>query len=151
MPDLNVLISHCRPVSRVAMKAKLNDACAFINRQRRVVNKLKRDLLVATGNKRFKQRRILKQIRVKLAKEKQDQILHDNKKVDRYVRLQTEMMKEAQAKKFKLPASLSEFSKIKALNKEGDELHSFEPPMVYDNDISLSDEEIAPNLPLGRN
>ena len=89
-------------MSKVAMKAKLNDALAFINRHRRVVNKLKKDLLVATGNKRFKHRRIVKQIRSKLLKEKQDQILRDNKKVERYVHLQTEMMKEAQAKKFRL-------------------------------------------------
>ena len=72
-----------KPMSSAAMRSKLNDACAFTNRQRRVVNKLKRDLLKATGNRKFKQRRIIKQIRVKMDEEKHIQLSKDDKKVAR--------------------------------------------------------------------
>ena len=53
------------PLTKTAMRSKLNDACAFSARQRRVVNKLKRELLKATGYKRYKQMKILKQIKEK--------------------------------------------------------------------------------------
>ena len=52
-----------QPLSRKAMRSKLNDACAFSIRQRRVVNRLKSDLLKATGYKRYKQRKIIAQIK----------------------------------------------------------------------------------------
>ena len=45
-----------KPMTRAAMRAKLNDACAFAHRQKRVVNKIKRELLVAVGHKRYRQR-----------------------------------------------------------------------------------------------
>ena len=46
-------------LSKVAMRSKLNDACAFIQKQKRVVSKLKQELLVALSSKRFKFRKII--------------------------------------------------------------------------------------------
>ena len=42
------------PLTKAAMRAKLNDACATANRLRQKLKKIKLDLLSATGNKRFK-------------------------------------------------------------------------------------------------
>ena len=69
-----------KPMSRAAMRAKLNDACAFANRQRRVVNQIKRELLKAAGNKKSVQREILKQVRAKLTKEKAEQSKIDERR-----------------------------------------------------------------------
>ena len=59
-----------KPMTRCAMRSKLNDACAFSVRQRRLVDKIKKRLLNVIGNKRFKFRRIIKQVRAKLEVEK---------------------------------------------------------------------------------
>ena len=55
-----------KPMSVAAMRSKLKDACAFSVRQRRSVNKLKKELLQVIGNKRFKHKRIVREIREKL-------------------------------------------------------------------------------------
>ena len=59
-----------KPLSRTAMRMKLNDSCAFLMRQRRIVNKAKQDLLKAVGGKRFKQKKIIKQVREKMVLER---------------------------------------------------------------------------------
>ena len=63
-----------KPMSRVAMKAKLNDACAFAVRQRRLVNDFKRKLLFSLGSKKFKHKKVLKQIKLKMMSEKNIQM-----------------------------------------------------------------------------
>ena len=77
-----------KPLTRIAMRSKLNDACAFNARQKRVVNKLKRDLLIATEHRRFKQRRILKQIKTKMNGERAVLKKSVCQKVKRYEELQ---------------------------------------------------------------
>ena len=132
-----------KPLSRNAMRTKLNDACAFSVKQRRIVNKLKKKLLIATDNKRFKQRRIIKDLRVKLDKEKRLQLHKDDLKIKKYVELQADLDKNVQAKKLVLPASLSEFSDLKAFNADVSKPHELEPPMVYDSSIVLSADELS--------
>ena len=131
-----------RPMSRVAMRAKLNDACAFAMRQRRIVNKTKRDLLAATGNRKHRCRKIIKQIRTKLDKEKFAQREIDDKKVQRYAHLQSEMIKTQNSVKKPIPASIQEFQGLKAFNKPESTPESHDPPMIYDKSIVLSKEEL---------
>ena len=95
-----------KPLSRSAMRSKLNDSCAFLMRQRRVVNGLKRDLLKSVGNKRFKQKKIIKQVRNKISLEKVEREKSDAIKISRYQILQAKMNEEASESKFQLPASL---------------------------------------------
>ena len=132
-----------RPLSRKAMRSKLNDACAFSVRQRRLVNQLKKKLLLATGNMRFKHRRIIKELRVKLDKEKRLQIQKDELKIKRYVELQAELEKDVQAKKLRLPASLTDYSDLKAFNTDVSKPPEMEPPVVYDPSIDLSPDELS--------
>ena len=103
-----------KPMTRAAMRSKLNDAAAFTMRQRRVVNSLKKDLLKATGNKKFVQKRIVKQVRDKLFEERNMQLKNDEDKLQRYAKLQSEMLNEAQPQSVQLPASLEMFRSVKA-------------------------------------
>ena len=57
--DTRIYKDFDKSMTRATVRAKLNDACAFSIRQRRDVNKIKRELLKATEYKRFKQRRII--------------------------------------------------------------------------------------------
>jgi len=132
-----------KPMTKAAMKSKLNDACAFSVRQRRVVNKLKLDLLKATGNKRYKCRRILKQIKSKMDQEKSQQSHSDDQKFQRYLSLQSKMIIDTQAKTFRIPASIDQFQDIKAFNVPCDSANEVDPPMVYDKSIVLSSDEIS--------
>ena len=59
-----------KPLSRNAMHYKLNDACSFVNRHRRVVTRLKQDLLKANNFKRFKQKKIIRQVKAKIETER---------------------------------------------------------------------------------
>ena len=131
-----------KPMTRAAMRAKLNDACAFSVRQRRIVEKLKKKLFAATGNKRFKQRKIIMQVRVMLEKEKKSQLFKDEEKVKRYALLQSQVDRDAQTKKLELPASLKDFSSLKAFLPEVPQSLKVEPPKIYDERIVLSDDEL---------
>ena len=130
-----------KPMTRAAMRAKLNDACAFSVRQRRVVEKLKKKLFAATGNKRFKQRKIIKQVRLMLEKEKKTHLSRDEEKVKRYTLIQSQIDQDPQTKKLDLPASLKDFSTLKAFLPEVSQPQKIEPPKIYDESISLSNDE----------
>ena len=71
------------PLSRKAMRAKINDACSFASRQKRLLTKLKKDLLQEMHNKVYAHRRLLKRIREKMIAEKRLQVENDLKKVQR--------------------------------------------------------------------
>ena len=53
------------------------------------------------------------------------------------------MSRESQAKSLRIPASLSAYSDIKAFNIEDDFSVPLDPPMVYDKNIVLSQDEIS--------
>ena len=65
------------PLSKAAIRSKLNDACAFVSKQKRVVFRLKIELLKAFSNKRFKQKKVLDQIKVKIEEERKSQVQND--------------------------------------------------------------------------
>ena len=132
-----------KPLTRAAMRGKLNDACAFAHRQRRVVIRLKQDLLRVVGNKKFKQKKILKQIKVKLDGERFTQSQKDKKKVERYVKLQSQMDTQKSQDSFQLPASISDFSALKAFNLPEKLIDENPSPMIYDDTIVLSENEKA--------
>ena len=131
-----------KSMTKTAVRAKLNDACAFSIRQRRYVNKIKRDLLKATGYKRFKQKKIINQVRAKLQFEKKSQIKKDEIKVQRYASLQSKMLQEQQAQELRLPASIAHFQDLKAFGPDPNQTCEMDPPMVYDKSIVLSDDEL---------
>ena len=56
------------PMSKAAMKVKLNNAAAYACKLNNEISKLKRALLKATGKKRCKQKRIIMRIRNKILK-----------------------------------------------------------------------------------
>ena len=132
-----------KPMTRAAMRSKLNDAAAFTMRQRRVVNSLKKDLLKATGNKKFVQKRIVKQVRDKLFEERNMQLKNDEDKLQRYAKLQSEMLNEAQPQSVQLPASLEMFRSVKAFGPAPTQEFSQDPPRVYDPSIKLDDDELS--------
>ena len=132
-----------KPLNKAALRSKLNDACAFVNRQKRVVTRLKQDLLKATEFKKFKHRRILKQIKTKIETERRSKMMSDSQKVDRYAKLQLQMERELAESQFKLPASISGFAGIKAFNLPKNVEYSQEMPMIYDDSIVLSEDELA--------
>ena len=130
-----------KPLTRRAMRSKLNDACAFINRQKRIVFNLKKELLTAVGMKRYLHRRMLKQIRTKLSQEKKVQLENDLKKVQRYESLQAQMDREIREQNFMIPASIQQFKEIKAFKTPQEVQNVQEPPVVYDPTIILSKDE----------
>ena len=132
-----------KPMTRNAMRSKLSDACAFAHRQRRIVNNLKKDLLKATGNKKRKQRKIVKQIRNKLNEEKIIQQRKDDDKVQRYTSLQSEMLKVTPAQSIQLPASLDQYRDLKAFGPNPAQSYSYDPPMVYHPSIKLTQDEVS--------
>ena len=131
-----------KPMTKAAMKSKLKDACAFSVRQRRIVNKLKMDLLKATGNKRYTQKRIIRQVKTKIDLEKSQQMQNDDQKFQRYLSLQSRMVLESQSKMFQVPASADQFKDIKAFNVPSDPIAVIDRPVVYDKSIILSDDEM---------
>ena len=132
-----------RPLSRAAMRAKLNDACAFVHRQRRFVTRTKQDLLRALDNKKFKFRRIVKGIRENLSFEKASILAKNASKVEHYVKLQLEMESQQSQRSFVVPSSISRFSSIKAFRKSEEPVLQDDLPMVYDDKIKLSEAEIS--------
>ena len=68
-------------MSKAAMKVKLNDAAAYVCRLNNEISKLKRALLKATGNKCYKQKRIIKQIRNKMLENKMELLMENDKKI----------------------------------------------------------------------
>ena len=132
-----------KPMSRAAMRAKLNDACSFSYRKKRDVNRIKRELFEATGRKRYLQRKILKQVRSKLLAEKVEQSKINETKVQRYLKLQSQMEEDIQNSPFLVPTVIKEYKGIKAFSKPEALSESTEPPMVYDECIKLTEDEIA--------
>jgi len=116
--DTRIYKDFDKSMTRATVRAKLNDACAFSIRQRRDVNKIKRELLKATEYKRFKQRRIINQVRVKMPNESLPQIKKDENKVLRYADLQSKMHQEHQVQELRLPASISQFQDLKAFGPD---------------------------------
>ena len=94
------------PLSKKAMKSKLSDACSFALKQRRMVGNLKRELLQAVGRKRYTHRRIIKQLRDKFSAEKKCQEEKDLEKVQRYLSIQSQMMKQTDENMHSIPASI---------------------------------------------
>ena len=131
-----------KPLSRKAMRAKLNDACAFANRQKRIVNHLKKELLKAVDMKVYTHRRTIKQIRDKMSLEKKEQMDKDVKKVQRYEAIQSDINTESQKQKLSIPASIQHFASIKAFNPPQETPIHMDPPVVYDRNISLSQDEM---------
>ena len=78
-----------KPLTRAAMRCKLNDACAFCVRLRHKLSKLRRDLLRATDFKRFKQKKILKQVRDKMHVERLELKQKNAEKLKRYEAIQS--------------------------------------------------------------
>ena len=75
-------------MSEASMKVKLNDAAAYVCRLKNEISKLKRALLKATGNKRYKQKRIIKQIRNKMLENKMELLMEKDKKIKRHSEIQ---------------------------------------------------------------
>ena len=135
-----------RPLSKAAMRAKLNDACAFVVRQRRCVTRLKQDLLKALDHKRFKFRKVVKSIREKLNIERASILAKNASKVEHYMKLQLEMESHKSEKSFNVPSSIREFSSLKAFKKSDKPVLKDNLPMVYDDNIKLSDAEVSSSL-----
>ena len=131
------------PLTKAAMRCKMNDACSLAHRTKRVVNRLKSDLLQATGNKRYLQRKIVKQVRALVTKEKLEQLRKNDIKVSRYEKIQSKMAAEQSQQEFKIPASIDQYKDLKAFNVEQKLEFSPELPMVYDSSISLSQDELS--------
>ena len=131
-----------KPLSLTAMRSKLNDACSFSHRQRRVVNKLKKDVLKATGFKRYKTMKIVKQVRELVRKEKLVQSQKNKTKIARYEKVQAQINSKVSQEAFKLPASIAQFSCLKAFSPPQNVDVPDEPPMVYDENIVLSENEL---------
>ena len=131
-----------KPLSRVATRSKLNDACSFIHRQRRLVNRLKLDVLKATGNRRYKQIKIIGQVKSLIRAEKTTQRENDKVKISRYEELQSEMNLQKSIDEFKIPASIAQFKEIKAFKPPTKPEIVQDLPMVYDNSIQLSEDEL---------
>ena len=106
-----------KPLSRAAMRTKLNDACAFNVRQKRVVSKLKRDLFDATGQRVFKQRKIIMQVRAKMDEERKILKKSVLKKVSRYQEIQSLINDDKSIKPSTLPASIQDYSNLKAFSQ----------------------------------
>ena len=71
-------------MSKASMKVKLNDAAAYACKLNNEISKLKRALLKATGNKCYKQKRIIKQIRNKMLENKMELLMENDKKIKRH-------------------------------------------------------------------
>ena len=131
-----------KPLTRAAVRSKLNDACSFAFRQKRVVSRLKQEVLLATGNKRYTQKKILKQVRTLIREEKLLQSQNDAKKLSRYEKLQSQMMSESSSSdSFVIPASIDQFKSLKVFGPQQEFDFVPEPPMIYDESISLSENE----------
>ena len=130
------------PLSRKAMRFKLNDACSFASRQRRFLSRLKRELLIAMNNKVYSHRRLIKQIRVKMVAEKKLQEENDMKKFLRYASIQLQLNSDVKNTEFQVSASIAAFSEIKAFNPPKNIPKSSDPPLVYDSSIVLSQDEV---------
>ena len=132
------------PMSRAAMKAKLNDAFAHSLRLKQEIVKLKRELLKATGFKRYKQMKIIKQVKSRMNSEKFDLFRENDKKIQRYSDAQKEVLQTEAV--FSVPDSIKEFENLIAFRKDGFVDHSnnlLEPPMICDKKIKLSAAEMA--------
>ena len=130
------------PLTRAAMRSKVSDACAYILRQKRIVGKLKKDLYMVTGRKRYLQRKIIKQVRDKIEVERAMKTQADLDKVQRYAELQAQMLTSMSESQFIVPASIEKYSGIKAFCYPENVPLEPEQPMVYDEDISLSANEL---------
>ena len=104
---------------------------------------MKRDLLIALGNKRFLQKKIIKQIRSKITLEREKQEEVDAKKVSRYQSLQAKIELDVSESKFSIPASISQYAGIKAFNKPNIPVVEPEKPVVYCDKIKLTEDEMA--------
>ena len=93
-------------MSKAAMKVKRNDAAAYACRLKNEISKLKRALLKATGNKRYKQKRIIKQIRNKMLENKMELLMENDKKIKRHSEITRVILEKKQD--FDLPDSISE-------------------------------------------
>ena len=132
------------PLSRAAMRSKLNDACAMAIRQRQELKKLKLELLHSVEDKRFKQKRMVKQIRLNVESFKQTLKAKDMNKITRYELLQNRMKEAQENSTFVLPKSLEKFRDLMVFSSgkivlDGAEI---DPPMVCDENISLSQNEL---------
>ena len=126
------------------MRSKLNVACAFMTKQRRKVNGLKKDLLKALDYKRFNHRRIVKQLRLKLSMEKRSQMDNYLKKIDRYEKLQAQMDRMQSDSQFEIPASIAHYKSLKALDPLSNcQKPCVETPTIYDDLIVLSKEQLS--------
>ena len=117
-----------KPLSRRALRSKLNDAGAYIVRQKRTVQNLKKELLAAVGNKRYLHRRILKQIREKLTIEKKVQLNKDSLKIKRYESIQAKMDRENRENTFEIPPQIQHFKEILAFKPPTDTVYPKELP-----------------------
>ena len=132
------------PLSKVAMKSKLNDACAMAHRLRQELNRVRQNLLMATGNRKFKQKKLIKQTRLKIESLRTFLKAKNIDKISRYESLQIKMVDAQEASSFKIPESLEKFSNLKIFSsenllKDGAEI---DPPLICDDKITLSQDEI---------
>ena len=93
------------PLSKVAMKSKLNDACAMAHRLRQELNRVRQNLLMATGNRKFKQKKLIKQTRLKIESLRTFLKAKNIDKISRYESLQIKMVDAQEASSFKIPES----------------------------------------------
>ena len=106
------------PLSKTAMKSKLNDACAMTHKLKHKLNKVKDELLAATNNKRFRQKRIIKQVRLKIESLKESLKSKNLDKIARYESLQGRMADAQESMSFTLPESIERFADLKVFGTE---------------------------------
>ena len=126
------------------MRSKLNDACAMANRLRQDLRRLKLELLQVVDNKRFKQKRLVRQARQKIESLKHILRAKNEAKVVRYESLQKRRVEAQETSSFVIPDSLEKFKDLKIFSSDNLMVDGAEidPPMVCDDDISLSHEEL---------
>ena len=130
------------PLTRAAMRSKVNDACAYVKRQKRIVGRIKKDLFNATGQRRYLQRKIIKQVREKIEFERTLKMQADQEKFQKYLEIQAKMRRTESEIQFKVPASIQKYSGIKAFNYPESVTLEPEQPMIYDENIKLSANEL---------
>ena len=126
------------PMSRSAMRAKLNDAAAYLVRLKQSLAKVKRDILKAVGNKCYMQRKIIRQVRFKIEDKRKILASRVNKKIKRYLDIQGKMKVDSLS--FTLPELIKEFDDLSVFAENGFENVD---PNLLDKNIVLSPAEIA--------
>ena len=129
------------------MRAKTEDARIVYKRECAHMKSIKEEKLKQFGGRRFKLRRLVKQINEKIRPKAEKLADKNNKKISRYLINQAEERKKQNPNIFtetKVPQRLEQYSSLPIFKRPGD-LPDKKPPVgpyICDQKIILSDNEI---------